>query len=97
MMASFVRGNVATGVSVLTAHLQGNPRRRICYLCEPDILTARALGTMSHVKGHRLPLAKLVERGLHASRLMEEILRPVACCDEPEPFVADEPFDRAVC
>ena len=30
--------------------------------CEPDVLTSWALRALTHVEGHRLPLAKVVER-----------------------------------
>jgi hypothetical protein len=75
-----------------------NPRgvRHALYLlCELDVLAPGALRALPHIEGHGLTLAEVVERGLRASRLMEEILSPVARGDEPETLVAYEPFDRA--
>jgi hypothetical protein len=43
-----------------------------------------------------LSFAKIVEASFTARRVMEEVLVPVSGQDETEPFVTDEPFDRAV-
>src|SRR6185503_799602 len=60
-----------------------------------DVLASRPLRSMADVERHRLTLAELVERGLHARRLVEEIFGPVARGDESETLIAYKTFDGA--
>jgi hypothetical protein len=43
-----------------------------------------------------LSLSKIVETSFRARGAVEEVLVPVTCEDETEPFVTDQAFDRAV-
>ena len=74
-------------------HNRPNPAR---ILGDPDVLASRAFGPVTDIERHRLPLAELVERRPGACRLVEEVFRPVAGCDESEPFVTDETLDGAI-
>jgi hypothetical protein len=51
---------------------------------------------LADIERHGLTLAELIERGLGAGGLMEEVFRPIARRDEPEAFITDEPFDGAI-
>src|ERR1700676_2350570 len=63
---------------------------------EPDVFAARPFRTLALVERDGLAFAKLIEWGLAARRLVEEILVAVAGSDESKPLVTDEPFDRSV-
>src|SRR4029079_15701461 len=68
--------------------------RRPELLGELDVLAARTLRPLSLVERDLLPFTKLVE-GCLAAGLMEKVFASVACRDEPESFVVDQPLDCA--
>jgi hypothetical protein len=65
-------------------------------LGQADVLAARTLRTLATLEGHSLSLAQVVEPGVGAGGVVEEVLVAVAGQDKAEAFVADEPLDRAV-
>jgi len=62
----------------------------------PDVLGPRPLRTLAALEGDSLSLAQIVEPGIAARGVVEEILIAVAGQNEAEAFVADQSFDRAV-
>src|SRR4029077_19793401 len=65
-------------------------------LGDAHVLSAWSLGTLALFERHGLTFPKVVEPGVGAGRVVEEVLVAVARQDETETLVADEPFDRAV-
>src|SRR3954447_11448270 len=60
------------------------------------MLGAGTLGALPLLERYRLAFAEVVETNALAGRLMEEILAAVLGGDEAEPFVRNEPLDRAL-
>src|SRR4029077_11931200 len=71
-------------------------RRRRVELGDANVLAARPLGTLALFERHGLTFTQVVEPGVGAGRVVEEVLVAVARQDEADPCVADEPLDRAV-
>src|SRR5258708_38448885 len=65
-------------------------------LGDANVLAARSLGTLALFERHGLTFTQVVEPGVGAGRVVEEVLVAVARQDETETLVADEPLDRAV-
>src|SRR3990172_7759736 len=61
----------------------------------PDVLGPRAFWTLAGLERHGLTFAKAVELYADARRLVEEVLAAILAEDETEPFLPDEPLNRA--
>src|SRR5690349_19962662 len=61
-----------------------------------DVFAAGAFRTLTAIECHTLSFALLVEGGLTARRIVEEVLVAVVRQDKAEALVADESLDRAL-
>src|SRR4029453_11114127 len=65
-------------------------------LCQPNVLSARTLGTLALFKRDGLSFSQHLEGRIHTRRLVEEVFRSVRSLDEAKPLVADETFHRTL-